>query len=201
MLVTAGGWGTTRAHSICLDNDSDWVTSGANPVGYSQMGNSSKAVFWLRGGGRYRLYADWDANWDVKTSTYTESSQSVAPTKSYPGVSYNKATLDDLANNGVVASGSNYVRFGDGTQICWGRIGVGSSAGGYQAGGWGSFPVAFTNTSYMAATCGNDSWGTMNNMGWTGVMPSGKDTGGIGISIASGSASGYVQYIVIGRWK
>ena len=105
------------------------------------------------------------------------------------------------ANNGVTASGSNYVRFGDGTQICWGRIGVGSSAGGYQAGGYGSFPVAFTNTSYMAATCGNDSWGTMNNMGWTGVMPSAKNKGGMDISIASGSASGYVQYIAIGRWK
>lgn len=201
MLVTAAGWGTTSANSICLDNSYHWTTSNANPAGYSQMTNGSVAVFWLRGGGRYRLYADWDASWDVKTSTYTSSGQSVAPTKSYPGVNYNKASLDDLANNGVVASGSNYVRFGDGTQICWGRIGVGSSAGGYQAGGWGSFPVAFTNTSYMAATCGNDSWGTMNNMGWTGVMPSSKDTGGIGISIASGSASGYVQYIVIGRWK
>lgn len=95
MLVTASGWGTTHAHSICLDNDSNWVTSGANPAGYSQMGNGNRAVFWLRGGGQYRLYADWDANWDVKTSTYTDCNQSVSPTKSYPGVSYNKATLED----------------------------------------------------------------------------------------------------------
>lgn len=94
MLITACGWGTTDANSICLDNFSDWVTSGANPAGYSQMRNGSVAVFWLRGGGRYRLYADWDAGWDVKTSTYTNSDQSVSPTTSYPGVSYNKATLE-----------------------------------------------------------------------------------------------------------
>lgn len=93
MLVTASGWGTTHANSICLDNDSYWVTSGANPAGYSQMGNSSRAVFWLRGGGKYCLYADWDAGWDIKTSTYTDCSQSVAPTTSYPGVSIKRSTI------------------------------------------------------------------------------------------------------------
>lgn len=94
MLVTASGWGTTTANSICLDNSYYWTTSNASPAGYSQMGNGSQAVFWLRGGGKYMLYADWDAGWDVKTSTYTSNSQSVSPTTSYPGVSYNRATLE-----------------------------------------------------------------------------------------------------------
>lgn len=94
MLVTACGYGTTSANSICLDNFYSWTTSNANPAGYSQMTNGSVAVFWLRGGGQYRLYADWDANWQLKTSTYTNNGQSVSPTTSYPGVSYNKATLD-----------------------------------------------------------------------------------------------------------
>ena len=58
MLVTASGWGTTSANSICLDNFYSWTTSNANPAGYSQMWNGSIAVFWLRGGGQYRLYAD-----------------------------------------------------------------------------------------------------------------------------------------------
>ena len=61
------------------------------------MGQSSQAVFWLRGGGQYKLYADWDANWQLKTSTYTNCDQSVSPTTSYPGVNYNKATLDGEA--------------------------------------------------------------------------------------------------------
>ena len=38
MLVTASGWGTTTANSICLDNSYYWTTSNANPAGYSQMG-------------------------------------------------------------------------------------------------------------------------------------------------------------------
>lgn len=89
------------------------------------MGNGSVAVFWLRGGGQYRLYADWDADWTVKTSTYTKNEQSVSPTTSYPGVSINRSTITanlngyaSSAGNGVTASGSNYVRFGNGTQIC-----------------------------------------------------------------------------------
>lgn len=94
MLITAAGWGTTSANSICLDNSYYWTTSNANPAGYSQMTNGSVAVFWLRGGGRYKLYADWDANWQLQTSTYTNNNQSVSPTTSYPGVSYNRATLE-----------------------------------------------------------------------------------------------------------
>lgn len=94
MLVMAYGWGTTRGQSILLDNSYGQTSSNANPAGYSQMGNSSKAVFWLRGGGSYRIYSDWDADWTVKTSTYTNNEQSVSPTTSYPGVNYNKATLD-----------------------------------------------------------------------------------------------------------
>lgn len=95
MLVTASGWGTTSARSIVLDNSYGFVTSGSSsPAGYSQMNNSSKAVFWVRGGGSYRIHSDWDANWQLQTSTYTDNSQSVSPTTSYPGVNYNKATLD-----------------------------------------------------------------------------------------------------------
>lgn len=95
MLVMASGWGTTGAQSIVLDNSYQFVTSGSSsPVGYSQMNNSSKAVFWVRGGGSYRIHSDWDANWQLQTNTHTDSGQSVSPTTSYPGVNYNKATLD-----------------------------------------------------------------------------------------------------------
>lgn len=114
LLVTAYGWGTTHMNSICLNNDSGWVTSGANPAGYSQMGNGSVAVFWLRGGGQYRLYADWDANWTVKTSTYTNSEQSVSPTTSYPGVSISRSTITADINGGVTDynDGNRTIRIG-----------------------------------------------------------------------------------------
>ena len=105
LLVTAYGWGTTSSNSICLDNFYSWTTSNANPAGYSQMGHGSVAVFWLRGGGQYRLYADWDANWQLKTSTYTNCDQSVSPTTSYPGVSINRSTITaDINGNATIAT-------------------------------------------------------------------------------------------------
>lgn len=241
LLVTAYGWGTTHMNSICLNNDSGWVTSGANPAGYSQMGNGSVAVFWLRGGGQYRLYADWDADWTVKTSTYTNNDQSVSPTTSYPGVSINRSTITanidgnatiattgvrdynnanntikigwsgaDLdANtlayvagytsdmkihtaskdgvrswlgNGVSASGQNYVRFDDGTQICWGSCGNNS---------FSSFGAAFANTDYRI---GMSEW---KSSSWENYAIGGKSTTGVTLR----SEDNTMEYIAIGRWK
>lgn len=241
LLVTAFGQGTTYASSICLNNDSHWVTSGANPAGYSQMGNGSVAVFWLRGGGQYRLYADWDADWTVKTSTYTNNDQSVSPTTSYPGVSINRSTITanidgnatiattgvrdynnanntikigwsgaDLdANtlayvagytsdmkihtaskdgvrswlgNGVSASGQNYVRFDDGTQICWGSCGNNS---------FSSFGAAFANTDYRI---GMSEW---KSSSWENYAIGGKSTTGVTLR----SENNTMEYIAIGRWK
>ena len=241
LLVTAFGQGTTYANSICLNNDSNWVTSGANPAGYSQMGNGSVAVFWLRGGGQYRLYADWDADWTVKTSTYTNNNQSVSPTTSYPGVSINRSTITanidgnatiattgvrdynnanntikigwsgaDLdANtlayvagytsdmkihtaskdgvrswlgNGVSASGQNYVRFDDGTQICWGSCGNNS---------FSSFGAAFANTDYRI---GMSEW---KSSSWENYAIGGKSTTGVTLR----SEDNTMEYIAIGRWK
>lgn len=235
LLVTAFGQGTTYANSICLNNDSTWVTSGANPAGYSQMGNGSVAVFWLRGGGQYRLYADWDADWTVKTSTYTNNKQSVSPTTSYPGVSINRSTItahidggvidynngnkairigysgsglttsnlnyiagytDDgtkikdvskdvlksWLGNGVSASGQNYVRFDDGTQICWGSCGNNS---------FSSFGAAFANTDYRI---GMSEW---KSSSWENYAIGGKSTTGVTLR----SEDNTMEYIAIGRWK
>lgn len=241
MLVTAGGWGTTSANSICLDNFYSWTTSNANPAGYSQMWNGSIAVFWLRGGGQYRLYADQDANWQLQTSTYTNNDQSVSPTTSYPGVSINRSTITanidgnatiattgvrdynnanntikigwsgaDLdANtlayvagytsdmkihtaskdgvrswlgNGVSASGQNYVRFDDGTQICWGSCGNNS---------FSSFGAAFANTDYRI---GMSEW---KSSSWENYAIGGKSTTGVTLR----SENNTMEYIAIGRWK
>lgn len=242
MLITACGWGTTDANSICLDNFSSWVTSGANPAGYSQMRNGSVAVFWLRGGGRYKLYADWDAGWDVKTSTYTNNDQSVSPTTSYPGVSINRSTitanidgnatiattgvtdyndgnktirigfagaglttsnlnyiagytdngtkirdvnkdvLKSWLGNGVSASGQNYVRFDDGTQICWGSCGNNS---------FSSFGAAFANTDYRIGMSEQKS------SSWENYAIGGKSTTGVTLR----SENNTMEYIAIGRWK
>lgn len=75
----------------------------------------------------------------------------------------------DSAASGVQSSGSNYIRFGDGTQICWGTIGSTSvqvtgtvSFELYQetqhematltrSGYFATFPQPFANTSYSVA--------------------------------------------------
>lgn len=189
LLVTAYGWGTTSGNSICLNNFYSWTTSNANPAGYSQMGNGSVAVFWLRGGGQYKLYADQDAGWDVKTSTYTNNEQSVSPTTSYPGVSINRSTITanidgnaTIATNGVSASGQNYVRFGDGTQICQGSCGNNS---------FSSFGAAFANTDYRI---GMSEW---KSSSWENYAIGGKSTTGVTLR----SENNTMEYIAIGRWK
>lgn len=235
LLVTASGWGTTSANSICLDNFYSWTTSNANPAGYSQMGNGSVAVFWLRGGGQYRLYADQDADWTVKTSTYTNCDQSVSPTTSYPGVSVNRSiitanidggvtdynngnrtirigyagdglntsnlthiagytddgtkiknvnkdVLKSWLGNGVSASGWNYVRFDDGTQICWGSCGNNS---------FSSFGAAFANTDYRIGMSEQKS------SSWENYAIGGKSTTGVTLR----SENNTMEYIAIGRWK
>lgn len=52
-----------------------------------------------------------------------------------------------FSTSGVQSSGSNYIRFGDGTQICWYSI---DSDGSDHT--W-SFPVAFSNTEYSVVGC------------------------------------------------
>ena len=52
-----------------------------------------------------------------------------------------------FSTSGVQSSGSNYIRFGDGTQICW--YSIDSDGNDYT---W-SFPVAFSNTGYSIVSC------------------------------------------------
>ena len=83
------------------------------------------------------------------------------------------------AGNGVVASGSNYVRFGDGTQICWyTNLSNGSIL----------FYVPFIDTNY-AIVCFD-----RNLSGVLGPVYTDKQTTGVGLK--------YVKDVVcIGRWK
>ena len=92
MLVTASGWGTTGAYSICLEDYTSF-TNDYCPVGYQQFTNSSSACFFCRGGGKYILQTDWFANWTIVTTSITVSSQTIAPVNSYPGVNFTKSRI------------------------------------------------------------------------------------------------------------
>ena len=94
ILEESSGWGTTNMQGMVLVNDQCYINdSNKPPVGYGQLGNSSIAVWWLRGGGTYFLAADYDCTWTIRKSTYTNNGQSVSPTTTYPGVSVNRSTI------------------------------------------------------------------------------------------------------------
>lgn len=110
LYTTAYGWGTTHGEIIIL-NDSYNFTNCGQVVGFTQNGNNSTPVLWLRGGGKYFVECDYNASWTVRTSlyyTYGNSSdtykQTVEPQSSYPGF---KAG-DGGAINGVIRAGQVY---------------------------------------------------------------------------------------------
>lgn len=97
-----------------------------------------------------------------------------------------KSTTGDIYIGGtkcigfVVASGDNYVRFGDGTQICWGTLQ--STV---------TFPVAFATTSYGVGVSGTATLGIPS---FPYVVK--KTVTNMEISNNNGDS-----YIAIGRWK
>lgn len=94
----------------------------------------------------------------------------------------NKDVLKSWLGNGVSAYGSNYVRFGDGTQICWGSCGNNS---------FSSFGAAFANTNYRI---GMSEW---KSGSWENYGIGGKSTTGVTLR----SENNTMEYIAIGRWK
>lgn len=110
LYTTAYGWGTTQGETIVL-NDSYNFTNCGQVVGFTQNGNNSVPVLWLRGGGKYFVECDYNASWTVRTSlyyTYGSASdthkQTVEPQSSYPGF---KAG-NEGAINGTIRAGQVY---------------------------------------------------------------------------------------------
>lgn len=110
LYTTAYGWGTTQGETIVL-NDSYSFTNCGQVVGFTQNGNNSTPVLWLRGGGKYFVECDYNASWTVRTSlyyTYGSSSdtykQTVEPQSSYPGIKAGNGG----AINGVIRAGQVY---------------------------------------------------------------------------------------------
>lgn len=84
----------------------------------------------------------------------------------------------------VASSGSNWVRFSDGTQICWGISTAATSVSGHYRGNW---PVAFANTSYFVFNEYTKNANALN--------PSEKGT------TYCDMASYWAKMAAIGRWK
>lgn len=83
----------------------------------------------------------------------------------------------------VAASGSNWVRFSDGTQICWGT----------NSSGRVSFPVPFANTNYTPVGSLDVQYPNNYNFGLEDVS-----TTGMRINTSGGNVK--VHWIAFGRW-
>lgn len=102
----------------------------------------------------------------------------------------------------IAASGSNYIRFTDGTQICWGR-----SNDKYSSARQFTHPVPFVDANYYIGTAfyGVNSGGSVSafvcygNGSWLG---SGRymDTPTATYCIVAGTGA-EARYIAVGRWK
>lgn len=89
---------------------------------------------------------------------------------------------------GIASRGSNYVRFADGTQICWGGS-VTAAAAGDNSIAW---PVAFANSDYAVCFIGT-------NATWNPAYIISKATVYAHLYLR---VSGYVYNIIaVGRWK
>ena len=77
--VNGSGWGTSEVSRNILTNE--YRFANANPVGrVEQMTNSSTEVIWVRGGGKYFFYLSIPyITPALRTSTFTNASQSVSP--------------------------------------------------------------------------------------------------------------------------
>ena len=133
--------------------------------------------------------------------TYTPATKDAA-TQTAPGLmsAADKKKLDSLDSTGsIVASGTNYIRFADGTQICWKACGTWPRDGYYSF----NFPVPFVDKNYAVGFTPGTSISTSNSTIDCYVYyytQWGKD--------AASTATRLVIYdpyngsaIVIGRWK
>lgn len=129
---------------------------------------------------RFEGTADNAAKWgDCSLRRNHNTSDTWIPVFSNDNVDYVlKGEIADL--NGVAASGSNYTRFTDGTQICWGTLQ-----------GTVNFPVAFATTSYGVSMSGT---ATLGIPFFPYVVK--KTVTNMEISSSNGDS-----YIAIGRWK
>lgn len=114
-----------------------------------------------------------------------------------------KLGLHDAADNGVVASGAGYARFGGGTQICWGESAAFSEIkAGDVVRTVCTFAAPFVNSDYSCATTfgadGGNSWNLRVSATFRGTSNLQIFIGSRDLAVGAGTT---IRYIAIGRWK
>lgn len=111
--------------------------------------------------------------------------------------------FEGVADNGVVASGAGYARFGGGTQICWGESAAFSEIkAGDVVRTVCTFAAPFVNSDYSCATTfgadGGNSWNLRVSATLRGTSNLQIFIGSRDLAVGAGTT---IRYIAIGRWK
>lgn len=154
-------------------------TTYASTIGFGQGAAGTVEICgeWTGGKGLWsRALRDYQDSWYNWQRIYTENYHPSA----------------DTAGNGVTASGKTgagiyYVRFGNGTQMCWGFYKESDHSGST------SFPVAFNNSQYSVSLTVTVS---SNNAPYI----TGRSTTGFSYA-RHGTSYNDVQWIAVGTWK
>lgn len=115
--VYAFAWGVnSTTHRRILSFNYNWTKDQAvYPIGrVSQMGNSGSEVIYVRGGGRYYFYTTKNALPVLRTSDYTDSSQTVSPKAASDMTDTDyaslKRTIVETSDTNVSATGDSLVK-------------------------------------------------------------------------------------------
>lgn len=147
--------------------------------------------------------ADNSAKWGDYERRFNETTGSTHVLVETDGKYVDLCPADSIGLTAIVASGKGYVRFGNGTQICWGNGTMpvkeavdGSNFLQYSGISTVNFPVAFSSKPVGIANGGDHAAYWNGNSPWT-------TTTSIRVSIASNGTTNSMQYsyVAIGRWK
>ena len=188
-------WGSNDGSNIYVWNPSNFSVNYASSSGYANSAGSAPA------NGGTATNAEYISN-ESRYMRFHWSGQSGQPTWLWGGNDasnmyvWNPSNFSvnyaNSAGNGVTASGKTgagiyYVRFGNGTQMCWGFYKESDHSGST------SFPVAFNNSQYSISLTATTS---SNNASYiTGCSTTSFSYARHGMSYND------VQWIAVGTWK
>ena len=167
---------TVPADAVFTDHTYDAATASA--LGLVKIGSNLTIASGLLSLTKANVTAALGYTPPTTNTTYGNATQRAAGLLS----AADKKKLDGIATGAtgsdITASGTNYIRFSDGIQICWCFYDSNQTR-------W-TFPVAFIDTSYIGFTA--------DNSGCIRLNPDDKKTTSCSIRMYSNS-------IAIGRWK
>lgn len=137
--------------------------------------------------------ADNSTKWGDYERRFNETTGSTLVLVETDGKYVDLRPADSIGLTVIEAYGSNYVRFRDGTQICWE---IGSYVDGYitETNRRVNFPVPFLyNPAVLAASNANVGNYTII-VGW-------ESSTGFSVGVTDANAKGNTNWIAIGRWK